>query len=84
MSLGVLLSLISGFLFTANNFLINRTSLSVSDLVLVRTTLQALLCTVVVSSRGESFLPSTSSKRFYTITQGNVARDNYIMNNVPS
>ena len=73
-SKGVVLSLVSGFLFTANNFLINQTALTVSDLVLVRTTTQVILYTTLVSSRGESILPSTSIKRFYTVMQGKVFR----------
>ena len=52
--------------------MINQTSLVVSDLVLVRTTIQVLLCSLLVSSRAESILPSTFTKRFYTIMQGKV------------
>ena len=64
-------------MFTANNFLINQTALTVSDLVLVRTTIQVVLFTIVVISRGESVLPSTAIKRFYTVMQGYVFGDGF-------
>ena len=37
-------------MYTANTFLINQTSLAVTDLMLVRTTIQFLLCSILVSS----------------------------------
>ena len=62
--------MLSGFLFTANNFVINQTSLTVSDLLLVRTTIQVILFSILVTYRGESILPSTTTMRFYTVLQG--------------
>ena len=42
---GVSLALVSGALFTANNFLINQFRVSVPDLLLVRTLMQMLIYT---------------------------------------
>ena len=45
------MSLISGLLFTANNFLINQTKVVVSDVVLVRTVITMVFYTGLSLSR---------------------------------
>ena len=67
---GVALSLLSGFLFTSNNFVINQSQVCVSDLVLVRTVLQVLVYTVITRLRGERILATSPRQQLYTVTQG--------------
>ena len=61
---------ISGILFTANNFVINRTQVDVGDVVLVRTAVQIAVYVTILVARGESFLPSSTEQKLYTVLQG--------------
>ena len=70
MSSGVLLSLLSGSLFTANNFLINQFDVSVSDVVLVRCVLQMIIYSSICLIRGEGLLPGTKLQKTYVVLQG--------------
>ena len=67
---GVALSLISGLLFTANNFIINQLDVVVSDAVLVRCIIQIIVYTVIINSSGEKFFHENSKKQLLTVTQG--------------
>ena len=66
------MSLLSGALFTANNFLINQFEVSVSDVVLVRTVLQMIIYTSICVYRKESLLPGTNNQKFYIVAQGEI------------
>ena len=69
-NVGVILASISGILFTANNFVINRTQVDVGDVVLVRTAVQIAVYVTILVARGESFLPSSTEQKLYTVLQG--------------
>ena len=67
---GATLALVSGILFTGNNFVINQSSVSVSDVVLVRTVLQLLVYSVIIWARAERILPNSTMQQLYTLLQG--------------
>ena len=68
----------SGAVFTANNFIINHFSICVSDLVLVRTVIQALIYGSVCVYRKEVFLPGDSRQKILVIGQGIMASTTFI------
>jgi len=76
--LGVILSLVSGILFTGNNFLINQWQVSVSDTVLVRCVLTMSVYTVISLSRGESLLPGSVKLKLLIILQGTLGAVTFI------
>ena len=67
---GVVLSVISGALFTANNFVINQFGVVVSDAVLVRCFLQIIIFTFIILYSGDKILPENKRKRLFTVLQG--------------
>jgi len=67
---GVILASISGILFTANNFVINQSQVDVGDVVLVRTAVQMAVYVTILIAREESFLPSSTEQKLYTVLQG--------------
>ena len=69
---GVLLSLISGALFTANNFVINQFNVVVSDAVLVRCIIQIILYSFMIILSDDKILPVSAKQRLLTITQGKI------------
>ena len=69
---GIVLSIISGSLFTANNFIINQFQVVVSDAVLVRCVLQALIFTFIIYWNGDRFFPERLSTKLLTASQGMV------------
>ena len=69
-SVGIVLSIISGSLFTANNFIINQFQVVVSDAVLVRCVLQAFIFTFIIYWSGDRFLPERLSTQLLTASQG--------------
>ena len=69
---GVILASISGILFTANNFVINQSQVDVGDVVLVRTAVQMAVYVTILIAREESFLPSSTEQKMYTVLQGKV------------
>jgi len=75
---GVILSLISGILFTGNNFLINQWQVSVSDTVLVRCVLTMFVYTLISIFRGESLLPGNVKLKLLIILQGTLGAVTFI------
>ena len=69
---GVVLSLLSGVLFTANNFVINQFGIIVSDAVIVRCVIQISIYTIIILVNNDKLLPENSKKRLLTVTQGMV------------
>ena len=67
---GIVLALLSGILFTANNFLVNRYSVSACHLVLVRTLLQMLVYTIYCLVRSEPLLPGPPKQKMFILLQG--------------
>jgi len=67
---GIVLALVSGILFTANNFLVNRYSVSACHLVLVRTLLQMLVYTIYCLVRSEPLLPGPPKQKMFILLQG--------------
>merc|ERR1711892_1565435 len=67
---GILLSILSGSLFTASNFIINQFQVVVSDAVLVRCLLQAFIFTFIIYWSGDRFLPERLSTKLLTASQG--------------
>ena len=68
--LGVVLSVISGALFTENNFVIKQFDVVVSDAVLVRCVIQITIFTFIIFYTGDNILPEDKRKRLYTLAQG--------------
>jgi len=68
--LGVILALLSGALFTGNNFIINQWQVSVSDVVLIRCVITITIFSVISLLRGESLLPGSAKLKFLIILQG--------------
>ena len=69
-TLGIMLSVISGSLFTANNFIINQFQLVVSDVVLVRCVIQAFIFIFIMFWNGDTFFPERSSRKLLIFLQG--------------
>ena len=67
---GIVLALVSGILFTANNFMVNRYSVSACHLVLVRTLLQMLVYTAYCLARSEPLLPGPPKQKMFILLQG--------------
>ena len=67
---GIVLALVSGILFTANNFLVNRYMVSACHLVLVRTLLQMLVYTAYCLARSEHLLPGPPKQKMFILLQG--------------
>jgi len=67
---GVCLALVSGALFTANNFLINQLHVSVPDLLLVRTGLQMTVNTCICWYRYLPVLPGDAPQKVFILLQG--------------
>ena len=67
---GVVLSVISGALFTANNFVINQFDVAVSDAVLVRCVIQIIIFTFIIFFSGDKILPENKKTILYTVGQG--------------
>ena len=67
---GVFISICAGFLFTANNFMINQFQVVVSDAVVVRCVLQIIIYSAVIFSRGERILPTDCTQMLLTLLQG--------------
>jgi len=72
------LSLISGILFTANNFLINQWKVSVGDVVIVRTIIQMVTYTSICLYRDESLLPGSGKQKLLILIQGVMASLTFI------
>jgi len=68
--LGVVLSILSGFLFTANNFILNLFHIVVSDAVLVRCFIQTIIYSIIILYTGDKLLPEDRKKRIFTVLQG--------------
>ena len=64
------MALVSGILFTANNFMVNRYSVSACHLVLVRTLLQMLVYTAYCLARSEPLLPGPPKQKMFILLQG--------------
>ena len=67
---GVILSVISGALFTANNSMINQFDVVVSDAVLVRCVIQMIIFTFIIVYSGDKILPENKKKILFTVAQG--------------
>jgi len=76
--LGVALSIISGILFTANNFIINQFQVVVSDAVIVRCIIQISIYTIIICSSSDRFLPHDCKKKLFTLSQGLAGAINFI------
>ena len=68
----MILALLSGVLFTANNFVLKQTGVSVGDVVMVRLVLQVLLYLTIALTRGETVWYSIREKQIYVILQGQI------------
>ena len=72
--LGIILANLSGVIFTINNALIQLMKLDFSEIMLVRSTVQIILMTIILLTNGYSILPKTEDKtlkvRLLTIIQG--------------
>jgi len=67
---GGFLSIMSGVLFTANNFIINQLHVVVSDAVLVRCLLQIIICGFIIYWKDDKLLPDSHKEKFLAIFQG--------------
>jgi len=67
---GFFLALLSGGLFTANNFVINQYNVNVGDLLFVRMILQLTIYTSISFYRNEPMLHGTSRQKINIIFQG--------------
>jgi len=76
--LGVILSIISGILFTANNFIINQFQVVVSDAVLVRCIIQISLYTIIIYSSSDRFLPHDCNKKLFMLSQALAGAINFV------
>jgi len=76
--LGVVLSLISGALFTTNNFIINQFGVVVSDAVLVRCVIQIIIFTFLILYSGDTILPEYTKKKLFTVSQGVIGAISFI------
>jgi len=68
--IGISLALVSGGIFTANNFFINQFHVSVPDLLLVRTLMQMLIYSSICYYRDLSLLPGPSGQKMLILLQG--------------
>ena len=68
-----MLAILSGILFTANNFIINQFQVVVSDAVLVRCIIVISIYTLIIYSSGNKILPQNQKKKLFTLAQGIVA-----------
>jgi len=75
---GVSLSLISGALFTGNNFIINLNRVSVCDLVFIRTIIQFIIYSTICYCKNESLLPGTIKEKILIVSQGIAAAMTFI------
>jgi len=76
--LGTFLSIISGLLFTANNFIINQFHIVVSDVVVVRCIIQIIVCTCSIYYTGDNILPDSTKKKILTVSQGLIGSISFI------
>jgi len=76
--LGVILAILSGILFTANNFIINQFQVVVSDAVLVRCIIVISIYTLIIYSSGDKILPQNQKKKLFTLAQGLAGAINFI------
>merc|ERR1711915_704638 len=67
---GTLLSLISGILFTANNFIINQFHVVVIDCVLVRCIIQIIICGIIIFWNDDSLFHQSNKKKLFVFLQG--------------
>ena len=67
---GIVLALVSGTLFTANNFLVNLYSVSACHLVLVRSLLQMLVYSAFCLAKSEPLLPGPPKQKMLILLQG--------------
>ena len=77
---GVLLALVSGILFTTNNFLVSLYRVRPGHLVLVRSLAQVMVFTSVSLYRRESLLPGPLRQKMFILLQG--TQSDHIMYNV--
>jgi len=75
---GIFLSMISGVLFTTNNFIINQLEVVVSDVVLVRCFIQIFIYTSIIICSGHSIFPENVKEKCFTISQGLVGSISFI------
>jgi len=75
---GVSLSLISGALFTGNNFIINLNGVSVCDLMLIRTFLQLIIYITICYYKNEELLPGSFKEKILIVSQGFAAATTFI------
>jgi len=76
--IGASLSIISGALFTANNFIINQFEVNVSDAVLVRCIIQIFIYSIIIYWNDDSLLPQNDKIKLFTISQGLVGATAFI------
>jgi len=67
---GTLLSLISGILFTANNFIINQFHVVVIDCVLIRCVIQIIICGIIIFWNDDSLFHQSNKKKLFVFLQG--------------
>ena len=67
---GIFLSVTSGIVFTANNFIINQFQVVVSDAFLVRCVIQTIIFSFIIYCNDDSFLPLRCSTKLITSLQG--------------
>jgi len=68
--LGWFLAIISGVLFTANNFFVKYLNLDALEILLVRSTLQSLVVLIGIVSTKTPLLPASTKDRVLVILQG--------------
>ena len=71
---GILLALVSGVLFTANNFVVNQYDVSACHLVLARSLLQVLVYTAYCLAKSEHLLPGPPKQKIFILLQGRKCR----------
>lgn len=70
-ALGWFLAIVSGVLFTTNNFFVKYLSMDAVEMLLVRSAMQTVVLGLVISSSSpSSFLPSSRTDKVLTLTQG--------------
>ena len=68
--LGWLLAILSGILFTANNFLVKYYTIEAVDMLLVRSGLQTVLMAFIILVTKRSFLPTARLDKVLVLLQG--------------
>ena len=66
---GWVLAILSGIMFTSNNFFVKYYDIDALEMLLVRSALQTILMTVIIVASKRKFLPEKRQDKVLTIVQ---------------